>query len=133
MALSDRTKDILVVAMADRRAALEMSSAVDSGSNLQASAIAALGATSNMTALAVTATVIANSNFTAAIPAEPTKAEVDAGIDTLRTAVVNALNLKADNADAETLRTEAEARLDAIEAKIDAVIAALKAASLMAN
>ena len=33
----------------------------------------------------------------------------------------------------ETLRTEAEARLDAVEAKIDAVIAALKAAGLMAS
>lgn len=97
-----------------------------------AATIAALGTTSNLTALVVTATNIAASNFTAAIPAEPTKAEVDAGIDTLKTAVVTALDLKADNADVETLRTETEARLDAIEAKIDAFLASVKAAGLMA-
>lgn len=131
--LSTRTKNIVRVAMADKRAADELSAAVNAGSNSQAAAVAAIGASSNLTALAVTATVIANSNFTAAIPAEPTKAEVDAGIDTLRTAVVTALNLKADNADAEALRTEVEVRLDAIEAKVDAVIAALKASAQMAT
>lgn len=130
--LSKRTKDIVIVALADKRAGQELASAIDAGGNAQASAVAALGATSNMSALVVTATVIANSNFTAAIPAEPTKAEVDAGIDALRNAVVAALDIKADNADVETLRTQAEARLDAVEAKIDAVIAALKAAGLMA-
>lgn len=133
MALSNKTKEILVVALANKVAATELAAAVDLGGNSQAAAVAAIGVTSNMSAAVVAATVIANSNFTAAIPAEPTKAEVDAGIDTLRTAVVAALDIKADNVDLETLRTQAEARLDAIEAKVDAVIAALKSAGLMAS
>ncbi|OFZ54972.1 MAG: hypothetical protein A2428_03100 [Bdellovibrionales bacterium RIFOXYC1_FULL_54_43] len=71
---------------------------------------------------AVTATVIAGSNLVAVNAAEPTKAEVDTGIDTLKTAVVTALDLKADNADLVT-----------VAAKLDAVIAALKVAGLMDN
>lgn len=102
------------------------------GANPVAAYVAPLGATSNLSALAVTATSIAASNFTAAVAAEPTKAEVDFGINTLKTAVVTALDLKADNADCELLRTQTEARLDAIEAKVDAVIASLIAALAMA-
>jgi hypothetical protein len=56
---------------------------------------------------------------------------VDTGIDSQSTKVIASLGLKADNADVETLRTESEARLDAIEAKINAVIAALKAVGMM--
>ena len=63
----------------------------------------------------------------------PTKAEIDAGIDAVVLNIEAALDLKADNADVETLRTQSEARLDAIEAKVDALIAALKAAGLMAS
>jgi hypothetical protein len=133
MALSKKTKEILTVALANKVAAAELAAAVDAGGNSQAAAIAALGVTSNLSAAVVTATVIANSNFTAAIPAEPTKAEVDVGIDTLRTAVVSALDVKADNADLETLRTQVEARIDAVEAKFDAIIAALKTAGIMAS
>lgn len=94
--------------------------------------IAALGSTSNLSALVVANTIIAASNFTASNAAAPTKAEVDAGIDTLKTAVVTALNLKADNVDCETLRTQIEVRLDAIEAKIDAFLAANKTSGQMA-
>lgn len=102
MALSLKAKKRLEVAMARRTEALEVIAAIDSNGSGPAAAVAAIGATSNLPA----------SNLVAAIPAEPTKAEVDAGIDTLRVA--------------------AEARLDVIEAKIDAVIAALKAAGMMA-
>ncbi len=133
MALSQKTKDILIVALANKVAATELAAAVNSGSNPQATVIAALGTTSNLSAAVVAATTIAASNLTAVSAPDPTKAEVDTGIDTLKTAVVTALNLKADNVDVETLRTQAEARLDAIEAKVDAVIAALKTAGLMAS
>ena len=106
-------------------------SAISSAS--QATVIAALGATSDLSAAVVVATDIPASNFTAANAAEPTKAEIDAGIDAVVLNIETALNLKADNADVETLRTQSEARLDAIEAKVDALIAALKTAGLMAS
>lgn len=99
----------------------------------QGATIAAIGTTTNLSAAVVVASTIAASNFTAAIPAEPTKAEVDAGIDTLKTAVVAILDIKADNADLETLRTQTEARLDAIEAKMDVIIAALKTTGVIAE
>ena len=99
----------------------------------QAAAIAALGTTTALTALVPAATNLTASNLTAAIPSAPTKAEVDAGIDVVASEVETALGLKADNDDVETLRTQAEARLDAIEAKVDAFLAAVKAAGLMAS
>jgi hypothetical protein len=133
MTISTRAAKRFKVAMGNGDDGAEIISAIEAGGNPQADAVAAIGATSNLSALAVTATVISDSDFTAANAAEPTKAEIDAGIDTLRTAVVTALDLKADNADCETLRTEVEARLDAIEAKVDALIAALKSAGLMAS
>ncbi len=133
MALSAKAKKRIEVALARRQEANEVIAAIESGSNPQAAAVAALGATSDMTALAPTASVITDSAGTYAIPAEPTGAEVDTAINELRDKVELALDAKADNADAETLRTEAEARLDDIEAKVDAVIAALKAAGLMAS
>ena len=132
MALSTRTKRILEVSMADRQASNELAAAINSGSNPQAATIAALGVTSNMSALVVTAATLSNSTATYAVPAEPTGAEVDSAVNALAAKVITALAAKADNADAETLRTQAEARLDAVEAKIDAVIAALKTAGLMA-
>lgn len=78
----------------------------------RAASVAAIGTTANLTALVPTA-VDLNAVFS--------DTEVEA-----------ALLAKADNADVETLRTEVEGRLDAIETKVDAVIAALKAAGLMA-
>lgn len=161
MTVSAETQRKLRIAMADVVAADELTSAINVGANPTADNVAALGATSNLTALVptaatlstpvVVATNVAASNFTAADPAHPTKAEIDTGIDTVilavetaldlktdnadlvtfRTEALAALLLKADNADVETLRTEVEARLDAAEAKIDAVIAALIAAGLM--
>lgn len=132
MALSTAARRRLEVALAQRAAAKEIADAIDLGGNPQAAAVAALGTTTNMTAFVITAAVISPSAGTYAVPATPTGAEVDTAINQLAAKVVTALADKADNADAETLRTEAEARLDAIEAKVDAVIAALKTASLMA-
>lgn len=133
MALSTAARRRLEVAMAHRATAKEVADAIDSGGNAQAAAVAALGATSNLSALVPTAAVLSPSAGTYANPVEPTGAEVDTAIDQLATKVVTALGDKADNADAETLRTQVEARMDAVEAKIDAVIAALKTAGLMAS
>lgn len=103
MALTKRTKEVLVVAMADRKAANELADAVDAGFNAEADAVAALGATANLSAVA----------GIYAIPAEPTGAEVDATV--------------------QALADEVEARLDDVEAKVDEVIQALKDAGLMAS
>lgn len=60
------------------------------------------------------------------------KTAIDGAVDALKDKIVTALGAKADNADAETLRTEVEARLDAAEAKIDAVIGVLSDSKIMA-
>lgn len=133
MALSEKARKRLEVALARRAEAKEIADAIDSGGNPQAASVAALGATSNLSVLAPVAASISDSAGTYAIPAEPTGAEVDAAIDALRDKVETALDAKADNDDADQLRSQAEARLDAVEAKVDAVIAALKAAGLMAS
>lgn len=130
--LSNKAKAAIKRAVTEDKAADELIAALEAAADEQAAAVAALGATSNMTALVVTAAVISDSAGTFAIPAEPTGAEVDSAINALRDKVETALDSKADNADAETLRTQAEARLDAVEAKIDAVIAAFKASGQMA-
>lgn len=132
MALSTRTKRVLEISMADRRASAELAAAVDSGSNPQAASVALIGVTADLTAAVVTATTFAASAGTYALPAEPTGAEVDTAIDDALAQVKSVVDAKADNVDLETLRTEVEGRLDAIEAKVDAIIAALKGASLMA-
>lgn len=121
--------------IANPEAAQEVINMIDSAisSASQATVIAALGATTNLSAAVVVATDIPASNLTAAIPSAPTKAEIDAGINAVVLNIETALDLKADNADVETLRTQSEARLDAIEAKVDALIAALKTAGLMAS
>ena len=105
----------------------------DNTLSTQGDTIAAVGTTTNLSAAVVTASTIAASNLTAAIPTAPTKAEVDAGINTLKTAVVAILDIKADNADLETLRTQTEARLDGAESKIDTIIAALKTTGVIAE
>lgn len=69
----------------------------------QAAAVADIGVTTNLP----------TSNFVAAVAAEPTKAEIDTGINTLKTAV--------------------ESRLDVIEAKVDALLGALRDAALIAT
>lgn len=97
------------------------------------SAIVAYTAGTNLAALAVTATDVALSNFTAANAAAPTKAEVDTGINTVVLAIETALDLKSDNTDVETLRTSIETRLDAIDTAIAALITAMKNSGQMAN
>jgi hypothetical protein len=85
MALSSRTKSIVEVALADRRAASELNSAIDSGSNPQAAAVALLGATSNLVGVDGT-----GSN---AAPLAGTEARLDAieaKVDALITALKNA-------------------------------------------
>jgi predicted RecA/RadA family phage recombinase len=96
-----------------------------------AAVVAALGTTSNLTAAVVAATTFAGA--ACAGGSTPTATNVNTAIDAATAAVKTALDLKADNVDLETLRTETEARLDAIEAKVDAFLASLKAAGLMAT
>lgn len=108
MALSEKARKQLETGLAESldapsSASKEIADAIDSGSNPQAAAVAALGSTSDLSAVA----------GTYATPAEPTGAEVDAT--------------------AQALADEVETRLDNVEAKVDAVIAALKAAGLMAS
>lgn len=103
----------------------------DMGDTGIATVIAPLGVTANMTALVPAAATISASDGTFSTP--PVKSEIDTAIDALKNKVITALADKADNADVETLRTEAEARLDAIETKVDAVIAAFKASGQMAS
>ncbi|NJO48113.1 MAG: hypothetical protein HC840_00190 [Leptolyngbyaceae cyanobacterium RM2_2_4] len=90
MALSDKTKEIMIVALANKAAGQELAAAVDAGGNAQAASVAAIGATTDLV-----------------------------GVDGTGS---NAAPLAGT-----------ESRLDAIEAKVDAVIAALKAAGLMAT
>lgn len=131
--LSDNARKALNIALGSKQDGIgdEVADAIDASGAGPAAAVSAIGTTANLSALVPAAASISASNFTAAIPAEPTKAEVDAGIDALKAKVVTALGLKADNADVETLRTEVEARLDVIEAKVDLIIANFKASSQM--
>lgn len=103
MALSTKAKKRLEVAMARRAEANEVIEAIESGMNPQADAVAALGATTDLSAVA----------GTYAIPAEPTGAEVDATV--------------------QALADEVEARLDDVEAKVDEILVALKNANIMAS
>ncbi len=91
----------------------------------KASKIDKLGTTTALSALVVAATTFTASAGTFAVPAEPTGAEVDTAIDQATAKVKAVVDIKADNADVETLRTQTEARLDAIEAKVDAILTAL--------
>jgi len=101
MALSEKARKRFIVAMARRVEAEEILDLIESGGNPVAANVAALGATTDLTAIA----------GTYAIPAEPTGAEVDATV--------------------QGLATEVEARLDDAEAKIDEVIGSLVAAGIM--
>lgn len=133
--LSAEAKRALNIALGSKQSGIgdEVADAIDASGSGPAAAVSAIGVTADLSALVPTAASISASNFTAAIPAEPTKAEVDAGIDALKNKVITALGLKADNADAETMRSEIEARMDVIEAKIDLVIANFKASGQMAS
>lgn len=131
MSLSKKAKQVVKNVCTDPKIGAEVAAAIDASGAGPADNVTPLGSTTNMTALVPAAASISGSAGTYAAPSTPTGAEVDTAIDQLKTKVITALGLKADNVDAETLRTEAEARLDAIEAKIDLVIAKLIAASLM--
>jgi hypothetical protein len=102
MSLSAKAREYLIVAMANRKYATEVADAIDT---IHIAAPAA-----DVAAIGVTAPVT-GSNLTAALPAAPTKAEVDTGIDQLAAKI--------------------EVKTDAIEAKIDAIRASLVAAGLM--
>jgi hypothetical protein len=161
MTLSTDAKRRLEVAVANSTAGKELADAIDSGGNGPAAVVAAFGSTTNLTALVPTAASLtalvptaatftgaacgggatpADSDVNTAIDAATAKVKTavdlkadNADVETLRTEALAALLLKADNADVETLLTEAEARLDALEAKVNAMLAALKDASLMAT
>jgi predicted RecA/RadA family phage recombinase len=89
-------------------------------------AVASLGTTTALTALAVTASVLTDLSTAGG------NTYSDAAVNAIFAEVETKLNLKADNADAETLRTEVEARLDAAEGKVDAILAALRTAGVIA-
>lgn len=101
MALSDKAKRHIELAMVSKEIGEEVSSAIDSGSNVAAASVAEIGATADLSAASVT---------TGGTP------DCDAA------AVQDAIDAVAG---------EVESRLDALEAKIDELIAALKTAGLM--
>jgi hypothetical protein len=123
--LSSEQRRVLGIALGDDVIANEIGDQIDSGGNPVAAVIAALGATSNLSALVVTASDVTDLSTS--------DTYTDAAVNAKFVEVEGFLDLKADNADVETLRTESEARLDAIEAKIDAILVSLKNAGLMAS
>ena len=129
MSLSSIVLRRLAVALGNKKAAEEIAAAIDSNGSGPAATVAAFGATSNLSALAVSATTLTPA--ACAGGATPSATDVNAAIDALAGELKTALDLKADNVDAENLRSEAEARLDAIETKVNAIIAALKGANMM--
>ena len=131
MSLSSKARAVMKIAFANKAVGTEVADAIDLGGNPQAAAVAAFGATANMTVPVVAAATFTATSGTYGIPADPTGAEVDATVDAALAKVKAVVDVKADNADLDTLRSEAEARLDAIEAKVNAIIAALKASGLM--
>ncbi len=133
MALTAKQRKILKDGLADGRVADEIADAIDNGVFPEGAAVANISPTSDMTALVPAASAISASAGTYAIAAEPTGAEVDTAIDELKDKVDTSLDLKADNADVETLRVESEARLDAVEAKIDALLVQLRAVNVIAT
>jgi len=90
MSLSEKAKEVLIVAVANKKVGEEIAAAIDSGANAQAASVAA-----------ITSVNLVGTDGSAG----PGDAAPLAGTET---------------------------RLDAIESKINAVIAALKAAGLMA-
>lgn len=112
MALSEKAKKVMIASFANKSVGTEVAAAIDAGGNAQAAAVAAIPASTNLPVAAPVAAALA---------------------DPLAAADVNAaLDDKADNDDVEAIRVLVESRLDTLEAKVNAVIAALKAAGLMA-
>lgn len=88
MSLSEKAKEVLIVAVANKKVGEEIAAAIDSGANAQAASVAAITS-------------------------------------------ANLVGVDGTGSNAAPL-AGTETRLDAIESKINAVIAALKAAGLMA-
>lgn len=88
-------------------------------------AIVAYSAGTNLAAAAVTATVLTNLSTSDTYS--------DAAVNAIFDEVQTALDLKADNADLETMRGSIETRLDAIDTGIAALITAMKNSGQMAN
>lgn len=115
----------------------EIGAAIAAGSNV-CDEVSLLGTTSNLSAAAVAATTFTDVAVTGTYVsgAEPTGAEVNVTANAAANAalakVKTVVDIKADNADVETLRTQVEARLDAIEAKIDELITKMKSAGQIA-
>ena len=87
--------------------------------------------TVDLTALVVAPTTFAPSAITTFSADHTTAAEFDTEMDVELAFIKTALDLKTDNVDAETLRTETEARLGAIETKLDGIRTSLQVAGLM--
>lgn len=97
MSLSSRTKTILTVALADKRASTELAAKIDTGFNATpASHIGALGATSNLPAAALsTGDVYTDAAVNAAINSVKSAAEsrldaIEAKVDAILAALVAA-------------------------------------------
>lgn len=103
--LSKETKERLAHALTKRSAMQELVTVLAAGPYAQAAAVAALGATTNLSA----------SNASLSTGDTYADADVKAAIDGA----------------VDALAADAESRLDAAEAKIDAILAALKTAELM--
>lgn len=131
MTISANAKKRLTAAVTSKAVADELVAAIDAPGSGPAAVVVEFGATSNLTPLVPVATTFAGA--ATAGGAAPTATQVNAAIDAATALVKTALDLKADNADTETLRTEVEARLDALEAKVNAILTSLKAASYMAT
>ena len=119
-------------------AGVKLGDLIAAGSNPVAGTVAAIPASADLTVPVVTATTFASVAVvgTYVDGAEPTGAEVDTTANAAANAAIALVkavaDIKADNADLVTLGSEVESRMDAVEGKINAVIAALKAAGLMA-
>ena len=124
MAISNDSKHWFIQAVSKPEVANEILDAIESGGNPQAATVAAISST-NLTVAAVAPSTVA-AVVTGGVPDCAA-----AAVDTVFASVKAILDIKADNADLETLRGEVETRLDAIEAKINAILVSLKAAGIM--
>lgn len=143
MSLSQRAKDALEIALADQKASVEVSTAIDSGSNPQAATVAAIPASTDLALASPAAAALAlDTPAAASLNAVFDDTEVEGALDAkadqvdvanLAADMNTALDLKADQTAVAAMMATAESRLDALEAKVNAVISALKAAGLMAS
>jgi hypothetical protein len=131
MTISVKAKARLAVAVTSKAIADELVAAIDAQGSGPAAVVTAFGTTTNLTPLVVSATTFAGAATAGA--SAPTATQVNTAIDAATALVKTALDLKADNADSETLRTQVEARLDALESKVNDILLSLKAAALMAS